>query len=147
MMRHLFPLLALPAALIIYAETAQALDPSEISQIAKPVTVRLSVRTESGSGIGSGVIIKKEDNTYHVLTARHVVEDALEGYLFTPENPEDGYEFNPRATQIIAGVDLAVVQFTSSKNYPVAKLGDSEKLSEGNSVFVTGFPDATYTDN
>ena len=146
-MRHFLPLLAMPAALVVTVETAQALEPAEISQIAKPVTIHISVRTASGSNIGSGVIIKKEGSTYYVLTARHVLKDALEGYLFTSKNFEDGYQFNTRVAQIIPGVDLAVIQFTSPRKYPVAKFGDSEKLAEGNSVFVTGFPDAQYTDN
>ncbi|MGB7520585.1 MAG: tetratricopeptide repeat-containing serine protease family protein [Spirulinaceae cyanobacterium] len=148
-MRHFLALLAMPAALVVTIETAQAqaLDSVAVGQRAKPVTVRLSIRNQLGSAIGSGVIIQKEGNTYSVLTARHVVEDALEGYLFTAKNPEDGYPFDPSSTQIISGVDLAVIQFTSSRNYPVAEFGNSRQLIEGSTVFVSGFPDARYTGN
>ena len=146
-MRYPLALLAMPAAIVIIAETAQALSQREISQIAEPLTVHISVRTEFGSAIGSGVIIQKEGDTYYVLTSRHVIDEALEGYLFTQENFNQGYAFNPRIAKTIPGVDLAVVQFTSSRDYPLAKLGDSDQMAEGSPVFVAGFPDAQYTRN
>ena len=146
-MRHPLTLLAIPAALVITAEMAQALSQTEISKIAKPLTVHISVRTEFGSAIGSGVIIQKEGDTYYVLTARHVIDEALEGYLFTQENFSQGYAFNPRVAKTIPGIDLAVIQFTSPRNYPLAKLGNSDKMVEGSPVFVAGFPDAQYTRN
>ena len=38
------------------------------------------------------------------------------------------------------GVDLAVIQFLSSQDYPVAKLGDSDQIAIGDNVYIGGFP-------
>ena len=40
-------------------------------------------------------------------------------------------------------VDLAIVQFTSSVSYPVAKIGNSDEATEGTKAYLAGFPQAT----
>lgn len=47
---------------------AQALSVSEVSTLAEAITVRID-----GQNSGSGVLIKRQDSTYTVLTAAHVV--------------------------------------------------------------------------
>jgi serine protease Do len=40
----------------------------------------------------------------------------------------------------VGKLDLALVKFTSSKNYPIAKIADSRTVREGSTVYYTGFP-------
>ena len=62
------------AAILFSASKAQAKDSSEIADIAKAITVRIEGATQ-----GSGVLVKKEDNSYTVLTSWHVLQDNLPG--------------------------------------------------------------------
>ena len=120
------------------SESAMALSAVEVGKIAKSVTVSI----ESPNSVGSGVVIKKEGNTYIVLTAAHVVGNRnLKFELTTP----DGKKYPLLSTTITAtsDADLAIVKFQSSTNYPIAKLGNVETASEGSVVYVAGFPLAT----
>ncbi|MFM6271124.1 MAG: GUN4 domain-containing protein, partial [Dolichospermum sp.] len=49
------------------------------------------------------------------------------------------YQMENKA-QILGKLDLALVRFTSSKNYPVAKIADSRTVKEGARVYYAGFP-------
>jgi hypothetical protein len=40
----------------------------------------------------------------------------------------------------VGKLDLALVKFTSSKNYPIAKIADSRTVKEGETVHNSGFP-------
>ncbi|MFM6783004.1 MAG: trypsin-like peptidase domain-containing protein, partial [Dolichospermum sp.] len=56
------------------------------------------------------------------------------------------YEMENKA-QIVGKLDLALVKFTSSKNYPVAKIADSRAIKEGTTVYISGFPVPSETNN
>ncbi|MFN9399139.1 MAG: serine protease, partial [Dolichospermum sp.] len=45
--------------------------------------------------------------------------------------------------QTLGKLDLALVRFTSSKNYPIAKIADSRTVKEGSTVYYAGFPAET----
>jgi hypothetical protein len=45
--------------------------------------------------------------------------------------------------QIVGKLDLALVRFTSSQNYPLAKIADSRTVKEGATVYYAGFPAET----
>jgi serine protease Do len=85
------------------------------------------------SGVGSGVIV---DGAGIVLTNNHVVEGADE---VTVELP-DGREFKATDIKTDPESDLAVVRLADAKDLPVAKLGDSDKLSIGDWVIAIGNP-------
>jgi tetratricopeptide (TPR) repeat protein len=121
-----------------FAPAVMALSSVEVSRIAKTVTVLI----DSSNSVGSGVVIKKEKNTYTVLTAAHVVRNPRQKFKLTTP---DGQSYLLIATNIkaTADVDLAVVKFQSTINYPIAKLGNVETASEGAVVYVAGFPLAT----
>ncbi|MBR8840966.1 MAG: serine protease, partial [Stigonema ocellatum SAG 48.90 = DSM 106950] len=55
---------------LVQTQVAVALSKAEVVKIATQITVRINSKTR----YGSGVIIKKEGNTYTVLTANHVVD-------------------------------------------------------------------------
>jgi tetratricopeptide (TPR) repeat protein len=128
-------LLPIACALAIYAPAAHALSAPEIAKIAKQSTIRI----ESPTSPGSGVIIQKSGNSYTVLTAAHVVRNRNNTYQAVAFDGGGGTitdikEFPNR-------VDLAIVRFTSNQNYAVAKLTkDSSQVAEGSTVYVSGFP-------
>ena len=121
-------------ALVQY-QPVSALTPVEVNNIAKPITVMIG----GLDGKGSGVIIAKNGNTYTVLTANHVVKKV--GYGIYEIITHDGQKYPmENKAQIVGKLDLALVKFTSSKNYPLAKIADSRTVKEGATVYYAGFP-------
>lgn len=130
-------LLGTAAALVWVQPHAQALSAAEVSKLAKTVTVRIS----SPGGIGSGVIVKRDGNTYTVATAAHVVDLPNPYDIQTPD--QQTHTVAASSIEKFQGVDLAIVQFTSSQTYAVAKMGDVNDAPEGTPIFVAGFPART----
>ncbi|WP_217355307.1 GUN4 domain-containing protein [Aphanizomenon sp. UHCC 0183] len=121
-------------ALVQY-QPVSALTPVQVNDIAKPITVMIG----GLDGKGSGVIIAKNGNTYTVLTANHVVKKA--GYGIYELITHDGQKYPmENKAQIVGKLDLALVRFTSSQNYPLAKIADSRTVKEGATVYNSGFP-------
>ncbi|HEY9825039.1 MAG TPA: trypsin-like peptidase domain-containing protein [Stenomitos sp.] len=108
-----------------------------VSQKAKAVTVLIRNISESGSGI----LIQHQGQVYTVLTAAHVVKAAPPFNIITPDG--QSHDVSSADIKVVPGVDLAIIQFQSNKNYPVATVSSSQALSEGNIVFVAGFPLST----
>ncbi len=113
------------------------LSSEKVGEIATEITVMID-----GCTSGSGVIFKKEANTYSVLTAHHVVKDKIDKtgtcLIFTADG--ERYPVSNQVTVPIEGVDLAVVTFESNKIYKLAEWGDSEKATVGKVVYVAGVP-------
>lgn len=119
---------------LITSEVALSLTESEINKIAGEITVRIDGPNRGGSG----VIVEKQGDTYYVLTNWHVVNKVGDYQVRTPDG-----EMHPVYYSLIKqvpNVDLAVVPFTSSQNYPVAETGDPTQLVQGKAVFVGGWP-------
>jgi tetratricopeptide (TPR) repeat protein len=132
----------IPAALIGTAVTivisqapaVAAISADEVGKIAKSITVLIDSKNP-----GSGIIIKRNGNTYTVLTARHVFKDAQAKYeIVTPDDKR--YLLNYSSVKKLPNIDLAVVEFTSSQTYSVAKIGNSDLATEGKAAYVAGFP-------
>ncbi len=104
----------------------------------------------SSTANGSGVIIAKKGNIYTVLTADHVLcekeksQDAASkpclNFTYTVVT-KDGKTRNIEKSTIIRqeGVDLAVFQFESLDNYPVAEIANYNPNTD-DFVFAAGFP-------
>ncbi|QYX34109.1 serine protease [Sphaerospermopsis torques-reginae ITEP-024] len=117
-----------------------ATSPANVDVAAEKIANQVTIRILTKSGSGSGVIIKHEGQTYTVLTNHHVVVDS----------PEHGYEILTAdgiiyPAQQLNGVndnsfDLALVTFTSPEEYLVVGLPKSKVISEGQKVYVSGFP-------
>ena len=120
---------------------------AELEAKAKGFTVRID---STSGGNGSGVIIAKKGNIYTVLTADHVLcenkeesQDAASkpcpDYTYTVVT-SDGKTRNIEKSTIIRqkGVDLAVFQFESLDNYPVAEIANYNP-NTGDFVFAAGF--------
>jgi serine protease Do len=120
-------------ALVQY-QPVSALTSVQVNDIAKLITVMIG----GLDGKGSGVIIAKDGNTYTVLTANHVVKKA--GYGIYELITHDGQKYPMESARTLGKLDLALVKFTSSKNYPIAKIADSQTVKEGAPVYNSGFP-------
>jgi hypothetical protein len=99
-------------------------------------SITVSIFTADSNG--SGVIIKRAGNKYTVLTAAHVVRSPQQSYSIGTTDGQKYQISNPRIFP--QGIDLAVVDFTSSKSYPVAKVGNSDDAEEGSGASVSGYP-------
>ncbi|MFB2980457.1 serine protease [Microseira sp. BLCC-F43] len=129
------------AIVVMQPTAAVALSGEQINNIAREVTVLIKGK----EGHGSGVIVSKNGNTYYVLTAEHVVGEEDDYKIVTAD--KQAYQLDFSKVKRLAGVDLAVVEFTSDKNYQVAKLANSDTLTEGKPVFVSGWPRLTTVGN
>jgi serine protease Do len=90
-------------------------------------------RMPGRSGVGSGVIVSDDGL---VITNNHVVEGADEVVV----ELADGREFTAVEIKTDPESDLAVVKLADARGLPVAKLGDSDKLSIGDWVIAIGNP-------
>jgi len=125
------------AMVSILPDVAIAKSSTEIAAIAEVVTVKID--NNFGVPGGSGVIIAKENNTYTVLTANHVVKNVNIGYVVkTPDGQE--YQLTKIQNMTEGELDLAYVTFQSNVEYPVATIGDSKYAAPGASIFVSGYP-------
>jgi tetratricopeptide (TPR) repeat protein/S1-C subfamily serine protease len=102
---------------------------------------QMTVRIENSGGNGSGVIIGREGNSYYILTAKHVFEDPNTNQKYTDNQiiTYDQDRHRTTSTIVAEGVDLAIVKFDSSNNYPVAQLGEYRQ-NQDDIAFVGGFP-------
>jgi S1-C subfamily serine protease len=110
------------------------------SYIAKTITVRID-----GANTGSGVILEHQADRYVVLSNWHVVSTGNQ-----PVSPKsltiqtvDGQK-HPISTKKIVRVgklDLAILEFQSRHRYQTASIGNSDRLSEGESLYVAGWAD------
>lgn len=135
-LRKNFSPILLGLTLVIAAlptQMAWALSPAQVNEIAKNTTVRIHSQAP-----GSGVLIKRQGNTYTVLTAAHVVATEDDYEVIT----RDGQTYPLPLSQIqrFSGIDLALVTFESDRDYNTAQLGNSNSLSEGSESYVAGFP-------
>jgi serine protease Do len=120
------------AFVVMQPVAAFAITGEQINNVAREVTVLI----RGNQGHGSGVIISKNGNTYYVLTAYHVVQQP-DNYKIVTFDKQAYQLSNPTRLQ---GVDMAIVQFSSNKNYKVAKIANSNQALVGKSVFVSGWP-------
>jgi serine protease Do len=117
-----------------YQGNAIALTGRQVNDVARDVTIL--IRGENGSH-GSGVIVSQNNQNYYVLTAAHVVTANTSYKLVAPDQVT--YQIDSKKIVNIPGVDLAVVEFDTDKNYAVAKIGTAA-TSQGQDVFVSGWP-------
>jgi tetratricopeptide (TPR) repeat protein len=110
-----------------------ALNATQVANIAEQISVRID-----GQNPGSGILLAKQGQTYFVLTAAHVVATPDEYDIITPDGQK--YKINYDQVKKLPGVDLAVVPFTSARNYQLAKIGNSSQVQRGNPAFVAGWP-------
>jgi tetratricopeptide (TPR) repeat protein len=137
---------SLPIALICFANSTVAKTPLEVSSMAKAVTIEIKLK--KSQTVGSGVLIARQGDLYTMVTNRHVVcGNRLCSTLPTEEMYSlgllDGQKYQVSAKNIKLlgnGLDLAIVQFRSSRSYPVAAFADRNSLKVGDQVYTAGYP-------
>jgi S1-C subfamily serine protease len=133
---------ALTAVTLSLVQSGQAASTREVYNIAKSVTVKIDV-SQNGAVInqGSGFLVKKQGNIYSLVTNKHVTNCLEAGCAYIITAPDDQrYPLTVPAIEVSSELDLAVIKFTSSKNYSIAKLGNSNGIKVGEIVYTAGFP-------
>ena len=106
---------------------------------------------ETSAGSGSGVIYKRADFTYYVVTNYHVIESELDKPNEASRVIRVMYEENgllntieTSDTRVVGGdatTDIAVFTFTSrDRVFPTLSFGDSSEIKPGQFVFAVGNP-------
>lgn len=119
---------------------------------------------------GSGVIIGRQKNNYYVLTVTHNLKQRYlklniphgirtsDGIVHTITEVDDGRDCPLKegitSTNLVrfgcyslivpgrlAGTDLAVISFSSEKEYPIASIGDVNSVNLGETIYISGWPD------
>ena len=126
------PVLTGTIALIYQLKIAMALTRAEVENKAKEIAVLINKHGKFSKKIsfqGSGVIVAKHDETYYVLTAKHVVELEDKYQIVT----SDGVAREINYSEIILlgdkNLDLALLPFETTKNYQVATLIQEHQYS------------------
>lgn len=130
------------AAVVTPAIAQDQLPVQRIADLANRVTV--AIESAEGEDLGSGFIISRESDVYYLLTAEHVL-DSTDGEGRAVTSDDQSHSLNPDTYRPLPGVDLAIVQFSSSGNYPVAELGNSDRATVGTEVYVAGYPHPSTT--
>ena len=112
--------------------------PEEIASRLEPSIVKLFYKNQPGHG--TGFFVSGEAGVCTVLTAAHVVKKEGERLLQT----RDEKVWQVARVEIFpSDIDLALVTFKpdiGSCNYPALKIGNSESLRKGSSIYISGFP-------
>jgi len=118
---------------------AQSTSEVSITESAKSITVKISIPSTSVSG--SGIVIKKSQNTYFAITNAHVIESALKGQLLLQTPDGKTYSANKVPYNFTKDDDLAVVEFTPPKEliYEIARIGASGNMKVGDRLYASGF--------
>jgi Do/DeqQ family serine protease len=88
------------------------------------------------AAMGSGVIVRKDNKNIYVLTNNHVVGEANEITIHL----DDGRTFKAEIVGTDPRRDIALVQFQTKEDIPIAVLGDSDKVQVGDISFAIGNP-------
>ncbi|MFC7614003.1 S1C family serine protease [Actinokineospora soli] len=126
------PVAASPVAATPAVDTAPV-DVSAVVAKVMPSVVEVNVRTGSGSGVGSGVVLSADGR---ILTNYHVIDGAREVVITFADGRQ-------APATVVGGdrqSDLAVLQARGVTDLTPAVLGDSDSVSVGDSVIAIGSP-------
>jgi tetratricopeptide (TPR) repeat protein len=140
------PILGSTIALVCFANSTVAKTPLEVSAMAKAVTIE--IKLQKSRTVGSGVLIARQGDLYTLVTNRHVVcgnrlcstLPAEETYALGVADGQK-YQVSAKTIKLLGNdLDLAIVQFRSSRSYPVAAFADRDNLKVGDQVYTAGYP-------
>jgi S1-C subfamily serine protease len=122
-------------------------DISKILKKAKQVAVQIQVEAihkdisipyqkgDSGKVFGSGFFISKR----HIVTNHHVVEHAIRIFFKIPHNGKQNYGAVIKYYDMEK--DFAILETKDyENNFETFPIGDSDKVKQGNSVYILGYP-------
>jgi S1-C subfamily serine protease len=127
-----------PTALLLAPLPSRPLTPGEIAVRGIPSTVLVGVRTRSGTGNGTGVIIDGE----RVITNAHVVQGASLVVVLTA----DGRVWDAAVLGQDTKRDVALLRVRGLDG-PPARLGNSNQLELLEDVVAIGFPTLDVFEN
>ena len=117
--------------------TTQNTTPQINPYIKDNIAPQISVKISSAENGGSGVIIAQQDNTYLVLTNRHVLRSQTEFSI----NTHDGVTH--QATELEKAIDsnddLALLQFESDKTYQSATINTAAVPQAEQTILAVGY--------
>jgi putative serine protease PepD len=117
---------------------APTIDVKSIAAVVTPTVVSIKVVTAAGSGSGSGWIYKSDSSSSFIVTNNHVISSAATAGVITVELLNG----DTLPAQIVGrdiAYDLAVLKVNRG-NLPIVTVGDSSKISVGESVVAIGSP-------
>jgi S1-C subfamily serine protease len=117
---------------------APTIDVKSIASLVTPSVVSIKVVAAAGSGSGSGWVYKSDKTTSLIVTNNHVIEAAAVSGTITVELVNGDVVPAQIVGRDIA-YDLAVIKINRG-NLPPVTLGDSSKISVGESVVAIGSP-------
>ncbi|MEG4348414.1 serine protease [Microcoleus sp. LAD1_D5] len=146
--------------LILLSSPSQAIMPDDIDAMSSQTTVLIGRSLKNGDGgretfdPGSGVIVARSGNIYYAVTNTHVVQQPnSEGTWGVVTWDEELHLVRDVGDNIIrfgnyqsddlpiGGFDLALVKFTSNKDYPIAVMSNnSEQIQVNEPVYLSGWP-------
>lgn len=119
----------------VYAQQANAeRSPEQIKQLARTITVKIL----SGENRGSGILLKKQGQTYTVITNQHVLESGKPVQIQTADGKI--YQGNLVKGVNFQGKDLALLEFRATGNYSLAPLGNLSTIAVNEPIYAAGFP-------
>jgi tetratricopeptide (TPR) repeat protein/S1-C subfamily serine protease len=149
-------------SIVLVQQVTVAKTASEIEVIARATTVKIQLQQyRKGDNNGSGVIIDRravaagdrKEYLYTLVTNSHVVcgdnevEELLCPSIPTKEtfflNLPDGQKYQTSAASVKildSELDIAIIQFRSSRQYAVARLAAPGNLKATDDVYTSGFP-------
>ncbi|MGD1808211.1 GUN4 domain-containing protein [Dapis sp. BLCC M126] len=137
-MKSLPRVLGLTVLALTLINCSGKLSPEKIASRLEPSIVKLFYKNQPGHG--TGFFVSGEKGVCSVLTAAHVVKREGERLLQT----RDEKIWQVARVQIFpSDIDLALVTFQAERgscNYPALKIGNSESLKKGSSIYISGFP-------
>lgn len=128
----IIPVLGIVTTIILKTEPILALEPTKIFAKAQEFTVRID-----GEETGTGTIIKRNGDSYSVITCWHVVDTPGDYQVITP----DDNSYQVTTIKNLPNVDIAIITFRSGNTYPIAELGDSTRATPGLDTYIVGYPD------
>ena len=124
-----------------HSEANQPLNPQQLKQIAKSVTVKIFSEEQNNSRGGSGVIITTLQGDYFVITNNHVVSDENIKYkLQTYDGKIYAAEIIEQNNSDLNVDDLALLKFSTKRKYDVVKIKLNFSTQEDQAIFACGFP-------
>lgn len=117
---------------------APTIDVKSIASLVNPSVVSIKVVTATGSGSGSGSIYKSDKSSSFIITNNHVIEAAAVSGAITVELL-NGDTIPAQIVGRDIAYDLAVLKINRG-SLPVVSVGDSSKISVGESVVAIGSP-------
>jgi putative serine protease PepD len=117
---------------------APTIDVKSIASLVTPSVVSIKVVAAAGSGSGSGWIYKSDRTTSFIVTNNHVIASAATSGTITVELL-NGDTIPAQIVGRDVAYDLAVLRVNRG-NLPTVTVGDSSRISVGESVVAIGSP-------